>query len=139
MAQGETHTVYKVIRHSKSGRLYSAIMRAEGCREWELEYIPGQPTHPAIGRCFAFESQQAAQNWWAEVKSFTRRRNREIWKAAAEQVMPALARTWLSDARIREFWAAGGARLWNGRFEITQAAPPGTVFCDELTLVERCE
>lgn len=127
-----TQTVYKVVRKSKRGFLYSAIVQGRGTR---LRYRPGEVTRSPNGRRpFAFTDRTVAvyfrfMHLW--------KCDSELWEAEATDTRPEplVAIEWEFLRVIKRFWAHHKDPEAFG--VDTGHAPEGTVSCQTIKLVRK--
>lgn len=140
----ETQTVYKVVRRTKRGVLFSAIIRNKQIR---LRYREGQVTESPNGRRpFAFSTLRQATGFRTGYQIDIRQGRTpyeyfpEVWEAEATDVRPApvVSCGWDSLAKVKEFWknvkdivGHRAGTVWVGD------APEGTVSCQTIKLVRK--
>lgn len=119
-------TVYKVVFRSShrlySNKLYSAVARGE----WMVEYIPGEFVYPTIGFLFAYEHLDHAISFAAPENIM----HSQVWRAETTWAMPAdpIPYGW---GKWHKYWESPQ------HYEYTTRQPRGTLFCDDIKLIER--
>ena len=136
--------VYKVVRRTRYGHRYSAIVRGRGI---QLCYQKGKVVEAPDGRPpLAFDSKLAAKDFarfYGYVISKPRRGDSyhgrhtiEVWEAEATKVkpQPTVTCNWDSLACVKLFW-----ELWHkGKdIKVSGSTPPGTVSCQTIKLVRK--
>lgn len=120
--------VYKVV-HNRQGRLYSMV--ATGM--WEVEYAPSAVTLPPIGTyLLAFKIEVDARVFRVGFL------HSEVWRAEAtgpaffvnKVCMQSMMR---KPGFVTDFWRKPQGEDWIGFVD----APPGSVACKSLKLLER--
>lgn len=123
-----SRTVFKVVRVRDDGTLAScSIQDGPGC----VIYTPGQPATGPVGPILAFKRRPDADVFCGGIY-----RAVQVWRAVATGVrnVPYLCGPMRPDL-FADFWrevASGEIPRYAGL-----PPPPGTVACDEITLVER--
>ncbi len=119
--------VYKVVRRYKKGHRVSAFVGDD--THLLMRYPKGKKVKPRIGKCFAFNTLEAAWVWfWGN----------EIWEAETTSSEPAPHCIIGSLVQIRrylkQYWAgASQAELY---FCNDSPAPGGSVLCSDIKLVK---
>jgi hypothetical protein len=121
--------VYKVVETHGTDRNYSCVICEAG---WRREYIVGQPTYPIPGSALmAFDSLKAAESFRFLNKT------QAIYLAEAKKSRRHRAALihwgWIEEDVLQTFWKYRKV----ARSASDMVVPPGTVFCDEITLLER--
>lgn len=145
-------TVYKVVRRSPRGKLYSAIVTHRSIR---LKYPPGEVVHSPDGRrplasATLEDAQSFATSHDLDIRhpssNDTKEYGVEIWEAEATDVRPQhlVSPSWDTHPplkAIKEFWASDAAleSEWHKAGAVTGVAPPGTVSCKTIKLVRKVE
>jgi hypothetical protein len=126
--------VYKVVRWDRNG--WRSALPLD---KLEIEYEPGKWAVPPVGRILAFGNYEAAKEFWDYAPT------RAIWRAESEdQPQPLQIIThWLTEpGKMAQFWASGESRLSEQQKPDNWTyvdAPPGTVTCGRLRLLEQLE
>lgn len=156
MMPEETRALFKVMRRSPRGFLYSAIIRHKRAR---IRYSEDGVNHSPDGRRpFAFETEEQARRFEQGFRlqmmradlnpdpvvppSKRRPYQTEVWEVEATGVkeIETVACDWDCFEIIKEFWRrrhsvprVGGwaYTIWEG------SAPPGTVSCETIKLVRK--
>lgn len=130
--------VFKVVALMNSGKVYKS--RNFPTCEHALTYKINEPTTPIFGKIFAFRTVKQAKEHIEET-AFGGNDGFAVFKADALGVQPYRYKwfnvfyhnyesLWDINLRKRELRAG---RLRRG----SQNVPPGTILCDQLTLIER--
>jgi len=145
-------TVYKVVRKSKRGVLYSAIAYHRGIR---VKYLEGEDVQAPNGRhLLAFADKDVAlefldqyegqlENPYHYSACLLRCKGKftaEVWEAEATDVQPLkwVSYRWESLKSLKEFWELLASRdLITTAYPGWAHAPEGAVSCKTIKLVKR--
>ena len=103
--------MFKVVYRTKKGKLVSALTAALG-PDLTLEYVPGVPTTPEVGRLFVCRDLRRAE----QMLHTHCRYPLEIWTCDATDVEPCriIHYVWAATLdRIKEWWGDRDSDSWS--------------------------
>lgn len=130
----ELRTVYKwVSRTDWYGNplpkgLYSLVANVA----WQLRYSEQKFITPGIGKIFAFKTLKYALDW--RMGTHDDPEDIQLWRAVSHGAKDAITMARMEQWLWHDFWSlyqyepSRGEKVW-----------PGTVYCDDLKLVERLD
>ena len=136
--------VYKAVDTHEDGIFHSIIISKSN--EFGIRYIPGKYVEPIVGKIFAFDSLQNADDF---IEGFDEG-DYEIWESLTTKRPLEVKRNmrflhhieaWRDSRSLKEFWHtyfldSGGilsSNILKEKFP-TMQVPIGTVLCDDLKL-----
>ena len=147
----QNYNSYKVVMRDHEGRRWSLITSSTTLlqernvrRQLTLQYMPGVPTVPHIGKLLVFDKPYIirAVNFAAAQFEDRMQQNKtalaafEIWTAHSEEPTPLI-----SVLPIDKLWELVNVRrFWTGRLNAllyTTPAPTGTLTASAVTLLEK--
>ena len=122
-------TVYKVVFHCKeTGNRLSATYHKSN----NLKYSTDETTVPEFGKIFAFETEEDALEFCRENLVL-----HEIWRAETSKTTKPTPYIPKVGNCYRAWWADNCRQVHNSLYQ--QATPNGTIWCDDLILIEKVE